>query len=289
MNAAQQLETFENIPESGLNNITSATIKEVSDADIFSTADIADVSTGFTDTPQQEKKGTVNANKNAQTTPTKLGGLVGGELGVRLLDAAVPALLVTVIHFIGYKMDKSKLKLNADDRKVIAPLMQDALNAIEIDFNNPFINLAFGLSVVYGSKLIEEIPNMERATKKAPAKIIEMPPKINTKESAAPPVVEMKDVQYDYDYDFSSVAQIKPSIAKIAPELQFKLEFDELLNEVRQQTGRKSRRGAISYLYQYDRNTLKQLLDKFGFSEPPNDKDFNHVKNQAKNIDFSLS
>jgi len=284
MDAAQKIETFENIPESGLNNITSATIKEVSADDIFKTADIAD---SITDNNiPREKKGNVSANKDAQTTPTKLGGLVGGELGVRLLDAAVPALIVTLIGLVGYSFDKGKLKLNADDRKVIAPLMQDALNAIEIDFSNPFINLAFGLSIVYGAKIIEEIPNMKRKGKTPAAKVIQMndekPPQ-QTVTNVAPPASTLQDVEYD----FSSVANFKPA-AKIAPEFAFKADFDELVRATMNNTGRKSRRGAISYLYQFDRDAIKTVLDRYGFKTPPNDKDFDHVQRTAKNIDFNL-
>lgn len=283
MDAAQQLNKFENIPATGLDNITSASIKEVSTDDIFKTADIADNISLDNNIPK-EKKGTVSANKDAQTTPTKLGGLVGGELGVRLLDAAVPAILVTVIGFVGYTFDKGRLKLNADDRKVIAPLMQDALNAIEIDFNNPFINLAFGLSIVYGSKIIEEIPNMKRKGK-APAKIIQMDEPIKqtvvNKDAAAPPLQNV-------EYDFSEVYYNKPTAAKIAPEYAFKADFEELIRNTMNKTGRKSKRGAISYLYQYDRDAIKQVLDKYGFTEPPNDKDFEYVKGRTKNVDFNL-
>jgi hypothetical protein len=274
-------ENFEKIPASALDNITSASIHEVTDEDIFKTADIADASTALPNDAPKEKGKTVNVNQQASTTPTKLGGLVGGELGTRLLDAAIPALIVTVIHYVGYKLDKQKLKFTQDDRKVIAPLMQDCLNAIEIDLNNPFYNLAFALSIVYAAKIVEEIPNMEKRGKTQPAKVIDIQDnrqQQHQRQQAQP----MQDVEYDY----SSVTQ-KPSVAKIAPEMEFKILFDELIESTRIATGRKSKRGAMSYLYQFERDKVKALLDRFGFDEPPNNNDYKWLKEKSK-IDFAL-
>jgi hypothetical protein len=53
-------------------------------------------------------------------------------------------------------------------------------------------------------------------------------------------------------------------------------------------TGRKSRKGAIGFLYKNEPALVKELLDKYNFTEPPNDKDFIYVKSKSPTTEFSL-
>lgn len=100
------------------------------------------------------------------TQPMKLGNSLSGKFAVDMMDSLLPSLAVLLVGWIGYKMKKVDLQLSADEKKVIIPPMQDYLNSININFNSPLGNLCFALLTVYGSKVVDALPNVEKVNKK---------------------------------------------------------------------------------------------------------------------------
>jgi hypothetical protein len=261
------LDNFSSLPDSALDGINKNDfgIHEISDNEMFNTGKGAE---GISiDEPVADKKN-IKIDKSAQTTGTKIGNLIGGELAVKLLDIAIPAILVTAIYYVGYKLEKEKIKLTPEDRKVVAPVLQDALNAIEIDLNNPFANLALVLSIVYGMKLVELAPTLEKRTK---GKVI----KGTFSETVEHNRVDEEPIE-------------KTDELKLSPATEFKEKWNELLKTVMDKTGRKSRKGAIGWIYKNEPQLAQELLNKYGFNEPPDDNDFKWVKKSSPTVNFSL-
>jgi hypothetical protein len=98
----------------------------------------------------------------------RLGKLMGGTLAVDLVDMLIPSIVVLIINYIGYSLEKKDLQLSKSEKEALSPAIQDVLDEIEIDFNNPWVNLGVMLSIVYGSKIIDKMPAMKRKTKVIP-------------------------------------------------------------------------------------------------------------------------
>lgn len=129
----------------------------------------------------------LNTSQPANSTtarPVQIGGLVSGKFATDLMDTLLPSLIVALVSAIGYKFDKKGLQLSQKEKDIIAPAMQDYLNSINVNTNNPFNNLLLVIGVVYGSKVIEVLPTLERnAPKQKPV----------TKEAVVKQAEEIKE------------------------------------------------------------------------------------------------
>lgn len=92
----------------------------------------------------------------------RLGKLMGGTFAVDLVDMLIPSLVVLIVNRVGYLLEKKDLQLSKSEKEALSPAVQDVLDEIEIDFNNPFVNLGVMLAIVYGSKIIDKIPAMKK-------------------------------------------------------------------------------------------------------------------------------
>lgn len=117
--------------------------------------------------------------------PVNVGSLVGGKFAVDLIDLVFPAAIVLVVDLIGYELDKKGISLTEKEKNIINPAMQDYLNSINVNLNNPLSNLLLVIGTVYGMKIIELIPKMEKKKAKpkpipkdAPGKLVDMADKI---------------------------------------------------------------------------------------------------------------
>lgn len=135
-------------------------IQEVSQNEIFSTGAGANT----INTTVNPAKSDIPTNTPTSTTsrPVNVGNLVGGKFAVDLLDTLFPALVVYLVNMIGYELDKKGLQMTAKEKEIVIPAMQDYLNSIKVDFNNPLYNLLFAVGAVYGAKVIEILPNIEK-------------------------------------------------------------------------------------------------------------------------------
>jgi hypothetical protein len=111
----------------------------------------------------ENSSGTLEAS--APVKKNRLGKLMQGTFAVDLVDMLIPSLVVLLIDYIGYKLDKKDLQLTKSEKEALAPAVQDVLDDIDIDFNNPYINLAVMITIVYGSKIVDKIPTMKKKDK----------------------------------------------------------------------------------------------------------------------------
>lgn len=124
------------------------------------------VSGGNTDnTGNTLDKDNISANTGeaiAKEKKNRLGKLMGGTFAVDLVDMLIPSLTILLVNYLGYQLDKKDLQLSKSEKEALSPAVQDVLDEIDIDFNNPWINLGVMLSIVYGSKIIDKLPTMKK-------------------------------------------------------------------------------------------------------------------------------
>lgn len=142
----------------------------VSANDLLNTGNIANVSAGSaaSATPATSVPTPVNTTNVNTGKVISIGGLVAGDTATDLMDTLLPSLIVSLLSFMGYHLDKKGLGLTAKEKEVIAPFMQQALNAMQFDLKNPFYNLLFVLAAIYGTKVIAELPKITKAGVKKP-------------------------------------------------------------------------------------------------------------------------
>lgn len=271
----EKLKTFENVPTSVLDDLTAGVDL---DAEILGTSKHIPSVNGETVLGAEEitdkipKSGGIGIDNSVKTSSTKLGSVIQAELAVNLLDVAVPALIVTAIYYVGYKIEKREMTLNSKDKQVIIPAMQSALDAIQINFENPFVNLAFVVSVVYGVKIIEAIPDMKKADRKKPEPAVK----------ATEPIEEI---------DSTPITPAAPApLVSLSPETNFFTEWNALLEAIIKQGTRKSKKGAINFLFQNEREKILSLIRKHGV--PKNildgEKDIIYLRKNTPGVNFDL-
>lgn len=111
-----------------------------------------------------------NTGVVAKEKKNRLGKLMGGMFAVDLVDMLIPSLVVLLMNYLGYIMEKKDLQLSKSEKEALAPAVQDVLDDINIDFDNPYINLAVMVSIVYGSKIIDKLPTIKKKSKPIPKK-----------------------------------------------------------------------------------------------------------------------
>lgn len=129
-----------------------------------------------------------------------VGGMVDGKLAVELIDALLPALFVVLIQKVGLTMKKTDLQMTAKEKETVAPILQQCMNQLMINFNNPWAALGVTLGVIYGGKILEKggPAFLEKKAEKAKAatenKKVETVAKesVIKKEIITPPLEEMK-------------------------------------------------------------------------------------------------
>lgn len=157
----------ENADTNSVNNFSV-----LSDDDIFNTAKSTD--TGFIPESTPENNGSkVKAEikqTNTGSKPLQAGSFISGDFTTNLMDSLIPALIVLAASYTGYGIDKKSFQLTEKEKQLISPAMQQYLDSLSINFNNPFYNLLFVISTVYGAKILEVLPNLKKKT--APPKDI---------------------------------------------------------------------------------------------------------------------
>lgn len=165
-----QFEKFEKVPDSALREINAEPETNIlSDDEILDTAKHTDTSmySSSPDTPPAETL-PIGSQQSAQ----KLGSTVSGKFAVDIADMIIPSLCVFLVSLIGFGIEKKQLSLSAKEKETLTPLVQAYLDSINLSFTSPSQNLLFGIAMIYGSKVIEIIPNAEKLEKRGkPAKI----------------------------------------------------------------------------------------------------------------------
>jgi len=233
----KKLEAFENVPDEMLtdigNNISEKTARteanEGNEGSIFETAKGAEIGTG-----QDEAENEPTGKEKKSTA--QLGAMLSGKFAVKLIDIAIPVIIVFAIQKIGYVADKRQWKLTPTEKEVLEPAVQDVLDTIDINFDNPYYMLAFVVCFVYGSKIVEALPEMKRIDKRTLKQKVE---EIN---------VTAKDS------------------LSTSPELQYEEAFGQLLKDTiaEKKIGKKK---AVQWLLDFSSLKIRELKKSFGLPE----------------------
>lgn len=184
-----ETENKDNIPAN------TSGISEVSPDTVFKAGKTAEnTSSGFGQSDSQGKtENPGNDLKNDYGTgsghKTKAGDLVSGTFAVGIMDKLIPAVVVIGGRQLGYDINSKDLSLTASEKETIAQPMQDFLDSVNINFDNPLYNLLFVVSVIYGSKIIDIAPDIRKTVSKK-EKV-----KVNAEASAAKQEEQKNDIQ----------------------------------------------------------------------------------------------
>jgi len=121
----------------------------------------------FTSQPEQTPNfGSLNnPQQQPQTQAQRMnaGSLITGDMAVGFLDMALPVLFVLLIEkFNGKKVNKRLLQATSDEKKTIAPVLQNYLNSINFNVDSPLNALLLTVAFIYGTKAVEVL-NMPEA------------------------------------------------------------------------------------------------------------------------------
>lgn len=185
---------------------------------------------------QQPTTATGTPTVEAGTAKKSLTHLIKGKHAVNLLDLLIPALLVFTINLIGYRIGKDKLKLDKEEKETLTPFVEDFLQAIELDMNNPYHNLFIGLGIVYGAKIVDAIPAIKKGRGRTEdAEVIE----------------ERTDITEQQDV---------PSIVLF--EQEYNAEIERVMREKEKGT-----LGARKWLADHEPQKIKFLMTKYGVQD----------------------
>lgn len=152
-----ELKDFTEMPDKELTGNTEENTETV--ADIFNSAGNTRITND--DTELKEDKQDIE-DKSKFSGKLKLGKLISGTTTVNLVNIFIPSVIVFMIGKAGYKAKKNQLKLTTEEKEILSPVVQDCLNYIEINFDNPFYALAFVASMIYGAKIFDVVPELSK-------------------------------------------------------------------------------------------------------------------------------
>ncbi len=161
-----KLKVFSIIPDSGLSEIGNTKPKiDAIDKEFNETA--SHTYSENIDNIDSSQSVSVDKEGNPVTTEKKnnLGSVLKGKYAVNLMDMLLPSLMVLIIDYIGYSVNKKELQLTKEEKEAVIPAVQDVLDSISMDTQNPWTNLYIVLGIVYGSKFADIIPNIKKKGK----------------------------------------------------------------------------------------------------------------------------
>jgi hypothetical protein len=131
-------------------------------------------------TPETSTSAESNATTGPTATPrrktlTQFTGGKGGKFAVKIMDFIMPAILAFTMRRAGYDADKELFQLDKDEKEFAEEMLNDVLDTLYIDFNNPWVQLSIGLGMIYGGKLMDISDKIKRTDKK-PTVTKETPP-----------------------------------------------------------------------------------------------------------------
>lgn len=143
----------------GNSNGAADTPKDTPQADFFNSAGNTKLESEETAVPEvhtDEKKEAFKGQK------VKLGKLISGKAAVTIVNIFIPSFIVFALTKMGYAANKSQLKLTNEEKEILSPVVQDCLDYIVVNFDNPFYTLAFVASMIYGAKIFDAIPDLKK-------------------------------------------------------------------------------------------------------------------------------
>lgn len=155
--------------------------------------------------PLQENNPVNNAANPFPPNPVQpqqmnAGNLITGDMAVGFLDMAVPVLIVLLIEkFNGQKVNKKYLQATADEKKTIAPVLQNYLNSVNFNVDSPLNALLLTVAFIYGTKTIEILNSPQSpAPVKMPSAFAEQQPREKKKQNKTSRENYMREYQRQY-------------------------------------------------------------------------------------------
>lgn len=260
MNEQEKINVFKNIDTSQLKKVAESEKPQDEqysninvDADFNRTNQHTKHTLNFEDNTDNNENNGNNANtENTETSKggkNRLGKILPGKIALSMADKMIPSLLVLALYYMNLQLDKKKLQLTKEEINELAPAVQDCLDSIEINFDNPFVTLGVMLGVVYGGKIIDAIPEIKKADRKAKPKTFAE--KLNA-------IVE-------------DVEEIKDN-----PRALFEQDYQQLAEEVKAKRNR-GIKDAQSYLAEMFPEKIKALGKKYNV-DVTDQLNFRHVQ-----------
>ena len=106
-----------------------------------------------------------NASGTRKKTLSQMTGGKGAKFAVNGLDFILPSLIVFIAHRAGYDLSKKTFKLTSEEREFIEPVMQELLDTIFVDLNNPWAQFALVFGMIYGGKAMDAAREAKPVTK----------------------------------------------------------------------------------------------------------------------------
>lgn len=173
-----KIPVFESLPDSELSKLTDEKNEDSTMDNLrgiekeFSETNLHTKQTHKNDDNTDNIDNTVNTGKT-QKRKTRLSSLMGekgSSFAVELIDMLIPSIVVLIISYFGYSLEKKDLKLNKDEKEALTPALMDVLDEINLNFDNVWVNLGIMLSIVYGTKIADKLPTLK---KKVPEIMVE--------------------------------------------------------------------------------------------------------------------
>lgn len=135
-----------------LDNATRHT--EVTAQDAFNSLSSQSIGEGF----RQPGGSTPGNNQNSGPQQINAGGLITGGMVVHFADMLMPiAISLLVERASGKKTPKNWYKLTNDEKITLEPVLQNWLNSVNFNVDNPATALIITAGFIYGSKTIEAL------------------------------------------------------------------------------------------------------------------------------------
>jgi len=161
-NDNEKLKEFSTISDDQLHegNNAETTQNHSPNVDLFNTAS----NTQLTDDDETRSTDKENVGKDEETPSgkIKLGKVISGKNAVAMINIFIPSFVVFAFRRAGYSTSKPEWKLNKEEQETMTPVVQQCLDYIIINFDNPFYALAFVAVMIYGSKAMDAIPELSK-------------------------------------------------------------------------------------------------------------------------------
>lgn len=92
--------------------------------------------------------------------------IVSAEIAFSLVDKVLPLALVYILSMLSVKANAKEMQATAADKKIIVPVLDNAMRELKLNFDNPFVALGAVLLGVYGSKAMEIYMEREKEPSK---------------------------------------------------------------------------------------------------------------------------
>lgn len=130
--------------------------------DVFNSAGNTKLTTDELPDETEDNKETTERPKGRVT----LGKVISGKTTVKLVNIFIPAFIVFTLNRFGYKSEKRHFRLTMEEENILIPVVQDCLDYVTINFDNPFYTLAFVSSMLWGSKIMDALPELSKVKRK---------------------------------------------------------------------------------------------------------------------------